>query len=189
MSPRATDPADPPERRARSRVSAPGPATPQRILVVDSDHRVRDSIAGLIALSDGIEVIGMTSDAHETLDAVRRSGPGVLIIDPYLPDLGSGLALVSALRAFAPSLRIVATCREGGHDDASLAAGADICVERSGDPAVFQDALVAAARPVVRRSRAPRTSPRPAPRAADASVRHPRRGIDAASTAPKGVAE
>jgi DNA-binding NarL/FixJ family response regulator len=144
MSPRATDPSEPPPTTGARRAPEPIPADPQRILVVDSDHRVRDSIAGLIALCDGLEVAGVTSQAHETLDAVRRLEPGVLIVDPYLPDLGSGLALISALRAFAPSLRIVATCREGGHDDASLAAGADACVERSGDPAAFQDALIAA---------------------------------------------
>lgn len=144
MSPRATDPSEPPQPTGARPAPEASPENPQRILVVDSDHRVRDSIAGLIALCDGLEVAGVTSQAHETLDAVRRLEPGVLIVDPYLPDLGSGLALISALRAFAPSLRIVATCREGGHDDASLAAGADACVERSGDPAAFQDALIAA---------------------------------------------
>jgi len=144
MTPRASDPAEPPDPSLRTRAAAPPPESSRRILIVDSDHRVREGIAGLIALSDGLEVVGTTSRADETLDAVRDRRPGVLVIDPYLPDLASGLALISALRAAYPALRIVATCRDGGHDGASLAAGADACVEQGGDPAVFQAALVSA---------------------------------------------
>lgn len=190
MSPRATDPAEQPAASTPSReaaqITGPVPGRHERVLVVDGDHRVRDGIAGLIALSEGLEVVGTTSHAHETLDAVRRLEPSVLIVDPYLPDLGSGLALVSALRAFAPTLRIVSTCREGGHDDASLAAGADACVERSGDPAAFQEALVAAVLPAPVPAPAARAS-RGRDAAGDLSGGRVGRPVDDRTTAPDEV--
>ena len=156
MSPRATDPAEPPGSPAGQPTQARDTRTSRRLLIVDGDHRVRDGIAGLMALSAGVQVVGMTSRPHETLDAVRRLRPGVIVVDPMLPDLDSGLALISALRAYAPSLRIVATCRDGGLDHAALAAGADACVERCGDPAAFHDAILAAVlSPTVLRRRGP----------------------------------
>ena len=124
-----------------------------RVLVIDGDHRVRDSLADLIGLADGVEVVGATSQVTETLEAVVRLQPGVVVIDPYLPDLASGLGLIGTLRASGRDLRIVATCREDGLHDLALTAGADACVDHCGDPAAFQDAILAAARPTTARAR------------------------------------
>lgn len=123
------------------------PAT-QRILVVDGDHRVRDSLADLIGLADGVEVVGTASQVDETLDAIARLDPDVVVIDPYLPDIETGLALIRTLRAAGRRVvRIVATCREDELGPMTLAAGADACVDRCADPTVFQEAVLAAARP------------------------------------------
>jgi CheY-like chemotaxis protein len=119
----------------------------QRILVVDGDHRVRDSLADLIGLADGVEVVGMASQVEETLDAIARLDPDVVVIDPYLPDVETGLALIRTLRATGRRVvRIVATCREDELGPMALAAGADACVDRCADPIVFQEAVLAAAR-------------------------------------------
>jgi DNA-binding NarL/FixJ family response regulator len=141
--------------------STPTPATPQdvpaasqspspfeRILVVDDDHRVRDSLADLIGLADGVEVVGTTSQPAETLAAIERLRPSVVVIDPYLPDLEVGLAFIASLRADGPpDLRIVATCRDGGIGEVVIAAGADAVVDRCADPVLFHEAVLAAARP------------------------------------------
>jgi DNA-binding NarL/FixJ family response regulator len=127
---------------------SPIPSPAQRILVVDDDHRVRDSLADLIGLADGVEVVGTTSQPAETLAAIERLRPSVVVIDPYLPDLEDGLAFIRSLRANSPrALRIVATCRDGGIGEAALAAGADVVVDRCADAVVFQDAVLAAAHP------------------------------------------
>lgn len=122
----------------------------QRILVVDGDHRVRDSLADLIGLAEGVEVVGTTSQADETLEAIEHLDPEVVVIDPYLPDLDVGLALIRTLRSGAVGrrvVRIVATCRVDDLGPLALAAGADACVDRCADPTVFQEAVLAAARP------------------------------------------
>lgn len=123
------------------------PLVTQRILVVDGDHRVRDSLADLIGLADGVLVVGMTSQAEETLEAIARLLPDVVVIDPYLPDIETGLALIRTLRAAGRrAVRIVATCRDDELGPLALAAGADACVDRCADPTVFQEAVLAAAR-------------------------------------------
>jgi DNA-binding NarL/FixJ family response regulator len=121
-------------------------ADPQRILIVDGDHRVRDCLADLLGLAAGARVVGTTSQPGETLDAIDRLDPAVVVIDPYLPDLDTGLALIGAVRSSARDVRIVATCREDGFDDLALAAGADSCVHRDADPVAFCEAVAVAAR-------------------------------------------
>jgi CheY-like chemotaxis protein len=146
----ATDP-DPSRRPvAPPDPSGPDDASPlatQRILVVDGDHRVRDSLADLIGLADGVVIVGTTSQLEETLEAIARLVPDVVVIDPYLPDVETGLALIRTLRtAGRRVLRIVATCRDDDLGPVALAAGADACVDRCADPSVFQEAVLAAAR-------------------------------------------
>ncbi len=141
----------------RPTAGAPGPvgrsdairsSAIQRILVVDGDHRVRDSLADLIGLADGVEVVGTTSRADETLEAIARLDPDVVVIDPYLPDLDAGLAFIRTLRTGGAGrriVRVVATCRDDDLAPLALAAGADACVDRCADPTVFQEAVLAAA--------------------------------------------
>jgi DNA-binding NarL/FixJ family response regulator len=124
------------------------PPAVRRILVVDGDHRVRDSLADLIGLTDGVEVVGTTSQVDETLEAIERLDPEVIVIDPYLPDLDTGLAFIRGLRAGRRRvIRIVATCRDDELWPLALAAGADACVDRCADPTVFQEAVLLASRP------------------------------------------
>ena len=145
MTPSIPTPATP-DPGVTAPTQIPGPS--QRILVVDEDHRVRDSLADLIGLADGVEVVGTTSQPAETLAAIERLQPSVVLIDPYLPDLEDGLAFIRSLRARGPrDLRIVATCRDGGIAEVALSAGADVVVDRCADPVVFQDAVLAAAQP------------------------------------------
>jgi CheY-like chemotaxis protein len=134
-----------PDPIARSEpIRSPGA---RRILVVDGDHRVRDSLADLIGLAEGVEVVGTCSQPGETLEAIKRLDPDVVVIDPYLPDLDAGLALIRTLRARRRAIRIVATCRDDGLGPLALAAGADACVDRCADPTAFQEAVMAAACP------------------------------------------
>ena len=149
----ATTPSEPPGPSADSGVPAPPavpaaePTTsaPQRILVVGDDHRVRDSLADLIGLADGVQIVGTTSRPAETLEALRRLAPDVVVVDPYLPDLPAGLELIGALRRSGNVMRIVVTCRDAGLDVTALAAGADACVDWCADPGALQEAVVAAA--------------------------------------------
>jgi len=58
-----------------------------RVIVVDDHPVVRSGIAGLIALDDGIEVVGQASDGAEAVDLARRLGPDVVLMDLRMPGM------------------------------------------------------------------------------------------------------
>jgi DNA-binding NarL/FixJ family response regulator len=78
------------------------------VLVVDADRRVRQSLAGLIRVSDGLELAGAVGDPPSAMDALEGDGADVVLIDPRLPEAEVGLALLGAIRGRWPHTRIVA---------------------------------------------------------------------------------
>lgn len=73
-------------------------ATPCRVIVVDADRRVRRDLAGLVDLGEGFACVGVAADPGSALDLIRRLEPDVVVLDPRLPDVDAGLALVSQIR-------------------------------------------------------------------------------------------
>jgi DNA-binding NarL/FixJ family response regulator len=73
-----------------------------RVAIVDADRRVRQSLA--IA---GVPVVGSAGDIGEALSLVRARRPDVLLVDPRLPDVDSGEALVEGVVAHWPAVRVV----------------------------------------------------------------------------------
>jgi two-component system, NarL family, response regulator DevR len=117
----------------------------RRILVVDADHRVRDSFAGLIALVDGVEVVGTTGQPPEAMAALRGSRPDIVVIDPRLPELEVGLALVGAMHRARPDVRVVVLGWSGDHEQLAMDAGADGFICKSADPVAVVEAVLAVA--------------------------------------------
>jgi DNA-binding NarL/FixJ family response regulator len=117
----------------------------RRILVVDADHRVRDSFAGLIALVDGVEVIGTTGQPPEAMAALRRKHPDIVVIDPRLPELEVGLALVGAMHRAQPDLRVLVLGWLSDHEQLAMDAGADGFICKSADPVTLVEAVLAVA--------------------------------------------
>ena len=65
---------------------------PLRVLVVDADDRVRESLAGLLAIGDRVLVVGSAGQAATALALVREHRPDVVVVDPRLPEVDGGLA-------------------------------------------------------------------------------------------------
>ncbi|MBX3029473.1 MAG: response regulator transcription factor [Chloroflexi bacterium] len=84
------------------------PREPVRVLVVDADRRVRQSLAGLIRVSEGLELDIATGDPAVAMQALESGSPAVVLIDPRLPEAEVGLALLHEIRGRWPELRIVA---------------------------------------------------------------------------------
>jgi DNA-binding NarL/FixJ family response regulator len=122
-----------------------GPDHDRRILVVDADHRVRESFAGLIALVDGIEVVGTTGRPPEAMAALRRKHPDIVVIDPRLPELEVGLALVGAMHRARPDVRVLVLGWSGEHEQLAVDAGADGFICKSADPVTVVEAVLAVA--------------------------------------------
>lgn len=119
----------------------PALATP-RVVVVDADRRVQQSLSDLLSLTGRVEIVGSAGDVRDALEAVDRTGPDVVLLDPRLPEIEAGLALITALRRARPSLRVVLTGWGDTEGHAMLRLSAPRYVSKSEAPEAFVDAIV-----------------------------------------------
>ena len=77
-----------------------------RVAVVDADRRVQQSIADVLRVA-GVEVIGTAGDVRAALELVEQKHPTVMLVDPRLPDIDAGRALLSGISLGWPSVRLV----------------------------------------------------------------------------------
>jgi DNA-binding NarL/FixJ family response regulator len=128
----------------------PNLPSPPRVVIVDADRRITQSLADLLAVSGEVAVVGHAADVRAALEVVERSRPDVVLIDPRLPDVDAGMALVSGLDRARPGLRIVLTGWSDSGDTVGHAAGLDArpYVSKSASPEEFVSAIVDACCPV-----------------------------------------
>jgi two-component system, NarL family, response regulator DevR len=119
-------------------------ATP-RVVIVDADRRVQQSLADLLTVSGEVEVVGRAGDVRSALEVVERARPDVVLIDPRLPDADAGLALIGGLARAWPGLRIVLTGWNEG-DGRAMLAGSVCYVTKGSTPEDFVEAVVAGCR-------------------------------------------
>lgn len=122
----------------------PGSDRP-RVVIVDLDRRVQQSLADLLELA-GMSVVGIAGDVRSALEAVERAHPDVLIVDPQLPDIHAGEALLSSLALGWPALRVVVMGWSDGLEHALLSPRA-ATIPKHADPEAFVTAAVAACCP------------------------------------------
>lgn len=84
-----------------------GVPEPLRVVVVDADDRVRESLSRLLCIGDRIEVVGMAGEANPALDVVRATHPDVVVVDPRLPEVDGGMAFLRQVRGIAPDARLL----------------------------------------------------------------------------------
>jgi len=94
--------------------------SPPRVAVVDLDRRIQTSLAEALRVA-GLEVVG-TAGESATARALVASGADVLLLDPRLPELADGLALIDSVIASWPRVRIVVM---GWADDGESPIGGD----------------------------------------------------------------
>src|SRR5690606_2240607 len=99
---------DPSRRRLLARHTAaprPGPAPHQetrwrscmiRICLVDDQTLVRQGIRSLLALAEGMEVVGEAADGKQALELIPGLKPDVVLMDMRMPAM-SGLEALQAL--------------------------------------------------------------------------------------------
>ncbi len=117
-----------------------------RVVVIDADDRVRESLVGLLCIGDRLVVVGDAGQAGAGLDVVLATKPDIVVIDPRLPELDGGLTLIERVRAAAPQVRILvigAAALEG----TDLQRAADGFVRKTFRPSDLVAAVVAAAMP------------------------------------------
>ena len=122
------------------------PDGPLRIVVVDADDRVRESLTGLLAIGDHVLVVGSSGLAGPAFDLANDCRPDVVIVDPRLPEVDGGLGLIARLRASCPEVRILAMSWSDALEHAALDGGAHGFVRKTFRPAELIAAIVATGR-------------------------------------------
>jgi DNA-binding NarL/FixJ family response regulator len=120
------------------------PSNP-RVVIVDADRRVLQSLSDLLGVSGEVDVVGRAADVRSALEEVERVHPDVVLVDPRLPDVDAGLALIGGMKRAWPSLRVVVT----GWSDAEgrpVLNGTTCFVQKGSNPEEFVDAIIAGCR-------------------------------------------
>ena len=79
---------------------------PVRVLVVDDQQLVRDGIASLLRVQEGIAVVGTATNGQEALEQAIALGPDVILMDVRMPVLDGVEATAQILKQF-PSCSIL----------------------------------------------------------------------------------
>lgn len=105
----------------------------QRVLVVDHDEDAAESLTAVLRLN-GFDARAART-GREALAEVATNRPGVVLIDPDLPDI-RGWEIIRKCRSAAHSPSVIVTTGWTGaaHEAAARAAGADAVVLKPADP-------------------------------------------------------
>jgi DNA-binding NarL/FixJ family response regulator len=77
-----------------------------RIVIADDQRVVRDGLAMLVGLIDGIEIVGMAADGLEALEVARSERPDVVLMDLRMPNL-DGAEATKTIRADLPATHVL----------------------------------------------------------------------------------
>jgi two-component system response regulator DesR len=76
------------------------------VLLAEDQAMVRGALASLLGLEPDIEVVAEVGRGDEVLDAARRAGPDVALLDIGMPGL-DGLEVAELLREQLPDVRVL----------------------------------------------------------------------------------
>lgn len=118
---------------------------PLRVLIVDPDDRIRETLAGLLCIDGQCAVVGTAGGADEAIAIAVAMRPDVVLIDPRIPAMEGGRAIIDCLREAVPGVRVLVlnwSDALGGPP----AGDADGYIKKTFRPHELIDAVVAAAR-------------------------------------------
>ncbi|MBM2616743.1 response regulator transcription factor [Actinoplanes sp. LDG1-06] len=79
---------------------------PVRVLVVDDQALIREGIASLLGIEEGIVVVGTAEDGRAAVERAVETTPDVVLMDVRMPGL-DGLRAAEILRERLPSCRVL----------------------------------------------------------------------------------
>jgi DNA-binding NarL/FixJ family response regulator len=80
--------------------------SPIRVLIADDQRVVRDGLAMLVGLIDGVEVVGAAGDGAEAIRLAEAHHPDVVLMDLRMPGV-DGIAATADLRERLPAAQVL----------------------------------------------------------------------------------
>lgn len=118
-----------------------------RVVIVDADRRVQSSLADLLGVTREVSVVGRAGDVRTALQLIEAEQPDAVLVDPRLPDVEAGIALISGIARAWPDMRIVLTGWNDSGGQSLLPQGATRYVSKNASPEEFVQAVVTACCP------------------------------------------
>jgi len=128
--------------------AVPASSGPLRVVVIDADERVRESLAGLLCIGDQLCVVGDAGQTGPAIDIVTATQPDIVVLDPRLSEADEGLAVIRRLRSVAPGARILIMSGTDPVEQSDLVGSADGFVRKTFRPSDLVAAVIAAAVPL-----------------------------------------
>ena len=125
--------------------AANGPI-PLRVLVVDPDDRIRESITRLLPIGGRCAVVGSSTSTLEAVALAATLRPEIAVIDSRLPDDECAEGFITTLRTTVPGIRILVLNWDAADEPAASLRGADAYIRKTFRPHELIDAVISAAR-------------------------------------------
>jgi DNA-binding NarL/FixJ family response regulator len=77
-----------------------------RVLVVDDQRLMRDGIASLLSIQEGIDVVGTAGNGQEAIEQAQHLRPDVILMDVRMPVL-DGVAATLQIRRHLPTCQVL----------------------------------------------------------------------------------
>jgi len=117
-----------------------------KVFIADDSRAVVKRLADLLEEVPGAQLLGQASDVPETVQAVQKLRPDVLILDLQMPR-GTGLDVLHAIRVDQPHLYVL-ICTNDAYPqvrDECFAAGANFFLDKSAEfekiPAILRELI------------------------------------------------
>jgi two-component system, NarL family, response regulator DesR len=77
-----------------------------KVLLAEDQVMIREALAALLSFEDDIEVVAQVGRGDEVVEAAKRTGPDIALLDIEMPGM-DGLAAAAELRQASPGVKIV----------------------------------------------------------------------------------
>lgn len=113
-----------------------------RVVIVDADRRVQQSLSEALRISGQVEVVGTAGDVRSALELIALREPSVVLVDPRLPDVAASTTLLNGIQRCWPMTRVVLMGWSDPVEDPALVARAAAFVPKHAQPEEFLDAVL-----------------------------------------------